>query len=826
MAEDQTRSILGTPGLLERRPLDLAPGDRIDRYRLIDVLGEGGFGVVWRAEQEQPVRREVAIKLIKPGMDSGAVLARFKAERQALAVMDHPCIAKVLDGGSTDRGLPYFVMELVRGETITRFCDRARLSVPERLRLFIDVCDAVQHAHMKGVIHRDLKPSNILVAADAEGVPRPKVIDFGIAKALSARVDATMFTAEGQMVGTPAYMSPEQALAGDGDIDTRSDVYSLGVVLYELLAGVLPFDPESLRSAGYAEIQRIIREVEPPRPSARLLDGASDEASRAMVAEARAMEFRHLQSSLRRELDWLVMRCIEKERSRRYSTAGDVADDVRRYLGNQPIEAGPPSALYRARKFARRNRVGVAAGSLVLVSLVLAAVGTTWGMLWAIDERDRAEDAEQIAQQRADDLELVAAFQASQLSGIDMRAMGHGFREGILGAFDDEMRRAGLGRDEIDRARLDLEAMLANVNFTTLSLSALDAHVFERARAAIDSDFADQPLIRASLLQTLAHTLRELGLHERALAPQTEALALRRDLLGDQHPDTLLSMGRMGAVLAVLGRLDEAEPYFVRAHDGMLRVRGPDHADTLGAQNNLGLLYVRQNRNAEAVPLLEQALAGQARVLGRDHIQTIRALDNLAYALSNLGRWDEAEAYRRESVARATRALGPDHLYTLSTIGDLANLLVNRGKYAEADDLLEDAITRSQGALGDLNPTTIHMLAHRGRLRLRSGDFSGAEPYLREAWERQVEFEGPDVPKSLVFLERLADCLVAQDKLGEAEPLCLAAQQAAPTRAAAERLARLYERWASLEPGEDRHAEEARRWRAQAASVPAPAPSN
>ncbi|MCB9844814.1 MAG: protein kinase [Phycisphaeraceae bacterium] len=395
----------------------ITQGSTIGHYRLLGRLGEGGFGVVWEAEQTAPVRRRVALKIIKPGMDSSAVVARFEAERQALAVMDHPCIARVYDGGATDAGYPYFVMELVRGEPITDFCDRHRLTIQRRLELFIKVCEAVQHAHMKGVIHRDLKPSNVLAFYQSDTPPTDphapsplegvgvKVIDFGVAKALNQRLsEHTIFTDRGQMIGTPEYMSPEQAEMSGVDIDTRSDVYSLGVLLYELLTGSLPFDPAQLRAAAFNEIQRIIREVEPPKPSTRLTSGVEAHSADA-IAHRRRTEVRPLTGLLRRDLDWVVMRCLEKERDRRYDTPNALAMDLRRYLSDEPVLAGPPSVRYRLGKFARKHRAPLGAAMIVLFVLLVGIAGTTLGFIRA----DQRAEAEAIAKERAQRAEKDAA---------------------------------------------------------------------------------------------------------------------------------------------------------------------------------------------------------------------------------------------------------------------------------------------------------------------------------------------------------------------------------------------------------------------------------
>lgn len=353
----------------DHTPVTEAPGQQIGRFKLLQQIGEGGFGVVYMAEQMRPVRRKVALKIIKPGMDTHAVVARFEAERQALALMDHANIARVLDGGATDSGRPYFVMELVKGVPITEFCDKNQLSTAERLMLFMSVCQAVQHAHQKGIIHRDLKPSNVLVTL-ADGQPVAKVIDFGVAKATNQQLtEKTLFTAHGQMVGTPQYMSPEQAEMSCLDVDTRSDVYSLGVLLYELLTGTTPLEGERLRSAGYVEMQRLIREEEPPRPSTRL-STSGDKLT--VIAKHRSVSPEKLKHQVQGDLDWIVMKALEKDRNRRYESPMSLADDVDRLLGDQPVSACPPSSAYRFRKFIRRNKAFVWTAATVVIALILA----------------------------------------------------------------------------------------------------------------------------------------------------------------------------------------------------------------------------------------------------------------------------------------------------------------------------------------------------------------------------------------------------------------------------------------------------------------------
>ena len=422
------------------------------RYRLLEEIGAGGMGTVWKAEQTQPVRRMVALKLIKAGMDSRTVLSRFEAERQALALMEHPNIARVLDGGTTESGRPFFVMEYVKGVPFTRYCDDARLTIAQRLALFVPVCQAVQHAHTKGVIHRDLKPSNILVCL-YDGQPVPKVIDFGLAKAIEQPLtERTLHTAHGVLVGTPLYMSPEQAEFNNLDVDARTDIYALGVILYELLTGTTPLERQRFQEAAWHELLRLIKEEEPPRPSARL----SDSESLPSLAAQRQLEPVRLTRLVRGELDWIVMKCLEKDRSRRYETANGLARDVERYLADESVEACPPSAGYRLRKFVRRHRGPVLAAAIIFLLLVGGIVGTTWGLIRADRARkaeaDRAEGektANAQAQKRLQQIEKGSEILASVFGRSRPSRRG----EGRPAAAGDPRRPAGPGGRRSGRRR-------------------------------------------------------------------------------------------------------------------------------------------------------------------------------------------------------------------------------------------------------------------------------------------------------------------------------------------------------------------------------------
>jgi serine/threonine protein kinase/tetratricopeptide (TPR) repeat protein len=663
------------------RPGPERAGDRVGPYHLLEVLGEGGFGVVWLAERREPMVQRVALKIIKPGMDTRAVVGRFEQERQALALMDHPNVARVLDGGATAWGRPYFVMELVRGLPITDYCDRNRLRVRERLALFATVCDAVQHAHIKGVIHRDLKPSNILVVPGEGGAgPVVKVIDFGVAKAIARTLTAkTVFTELGMIVGTPEYMSPEQADFSAEDIDTRADVYSLGVVLYELLTGSLPFDSRSLRSGGYAEIQRIIREVEPPRPSLRL--STADKATGARIAHARQQGRERLAGELRRELEWIPLKAMEKDRRQRYASAESFGSDVRRYLSGEPLIARRRSALYAMRKFVSRHRVGVLAAGVTGLAVVLGLAGTAWGWTQSRAEAARAarllsittgllqgvsgeSSGTQVSVSGL--LDDVAAGVKADASGDDFvptveLALASGYRKVGRVAEARELAREALGKRTRALGPDDprtLEAALSAANLDAIAGNFAQAELDLRALAeradrvlGADAPIALRARLNAAFCAAIGGRHAEALAEYRVLLPRAEKSLARddRDLAEArlQYAGVMMASPEGETPAEMSARHARAIEEYGRIAAGLGEVFGPRDALTLRARAKEAIAMMYAGRFADAVPIFAEAVPGLRAMLGDTDQDTMEAVGSAAYALVQVGRVGEARELLR-----------------------------------------------------------------------------------------------------------------------------------------------------------------------------------
>ncbi len=699
---------------------DITPGALIGgKYKLLEELGSGGMGVVYLAEQVEPVRRRVALKIIKLGMDTRQVVARFETERQALAVMDHSNIAKVLDAGATETGRPYFVMELARGIPITDYCDRHKLSTRERLRLFVAVCQAVQHAHQKGVVHRDLKPSNILVVIQDDR-PVPKIIDFGIAKATDHRLaQRTLFTEQGQLIGTPEYMSPEQAEMSGLDVDTRTDIYSLGVILYELLAGALPFDSRRLRSAGFGEIQRIIRETEPPKASTRL---STSKDTQAEVAEKRGTDPGSLLRLLRGDLDWITMKAMAKDRTHRYSTASELAADIERHLRHEPVSAGPPSAVYRIRKYIRRHKLGVAAAVVVMLAVLIGTAGTTIGLLRAVRaERKAVEEA--ATAKRVSDF-LVDLFQVSDPS----EARGN-------------------------------------------TITARE--ILDKGAVQIDQELEAQPAIRARLMETIGTVYRSLGLFEKAGSMLERALELKRSTYGDNDINVADTLHNLGIVFDDQGKYEEAASLFRKSLDIRSSQLGPDDPEVARSLNSLAIVRWNQGKNAEAEPLLERSLAIKEKALGPDHPDLANTLINLGVLKHSQRKYDEAETLFKRALAISEKNLGADHPDLGGILNNLGSLYEDQGRRAEAEPLYTRCLKIWEKALGTEHPDVAIAVHNLANLYRNLAKYAEAEPlYLRSLaiFEKTL---GADHPYVGISLRERANLYRDQGKYAEAEPLYL-----------------------------------------------------
>ncbi|MGA1466608.1 MAG: protein kinase domain-containing protein [Phycisphaerales bacterium] len=763
------------------------PGDRIGPYELVAPIGRGGYGTVWKAIRREPFTQQVAIKIVKPGMDSEAVLARFAQERQTLARMEHPGIARVIDGGLTPRGRPYFVMELVEGAPITAWCDERRLSLRDRVALLAEACDAVQHAHAKGVIHRDLKPSNILVA-EVDGRPRAKVIDFGISKALVGDAPGSTLTEVGQTLGTPEYMSPEQADPDGADIDTRSDVYGLGATLYELLCGRPPFGDGPGTTSHRAAVLKAVRQDLPARPSVRI--ARQDEAAARRNATAS-----ELAATLARDLDWVPMKALRKAPEARYAAASELAEDLRDWLDGRVIAAAPESVAYRTRMFVRRNRLAVASAAAIGASLIVATAVSTRYALAERDARIDADEARQAALAREAEANLakadalareaetrrLAEFQGEVLGALDAAWIGAAIRQDVT-----NRQAAAVRRIEPDRQAARDRVMaffndLMLVNRTDLGIEVLDRWILDPMSKGVEARFADLPLAAAALRHGLAESrwnIRQLDEARREIDLAVEA---RRAILGDAHLLTARSLATSSIIAASEGRLDRAVAEGREALESLRGTLGPDDDDTLRQQTFLAEFLIERGQAEQALPLLEDAVARTVRGFGPEDVRTGTRRSALASALIALDRLADAEPHAREGHRIRVATLGPDARYTIRAQTVLGDWFAAAGRGEEAAAIFTDAMNRSVKTDGSDHPATVLLRLRCGEQAIDQGDAARAAACFRDAFESSKRSLGVGHPSTIESAALLAWSLGADDPSAAEEILgeALAAAQEA-----------------------------------------------
>lgn len=701
-----TKSVSGIPDRLQ---------EKIGPYKILERLGEGGMGLVYLVEQEIPIKRRLALKVIKLGMDTHEVVARFESERQVLALMNHPNIAKVVDAGATEKGRPYFVMEYVTGIPITSYCDKNRLSISERLVLFNQACNAIQHAHQKGIIHRDIKPSNILVEVrDGEAIAR--IIDFGIAKAIGHRLsEGTFLTMHGQLVGTPAYMSPEQAEM-DLDIDTTTDVYSLGIVLYELLVGALPFDPKSLESGGLDSMRRIIREDDPPTMTSRLrsLGTSADE-----VAKLRNTDSASLQKRLRGDLNWITMRAIVKNRTKRYQSVTELADDLNRFVRHVPVKARPPSIAYRASKFICRNKAVVATVGVVMFALLMGITGITFGLLEANEQRN-------VAEQEVEKAKAANKFLKDMLSSADPGKSGRDVR--VL--------------DILDRACED-----------------------------VGLSFENQPELQVAVRNTLGETLIALGEYDKAQSQLEMALTISKTNLGEEHLDTMICMHNLSEVFYYQGDLRRAENMTRRTLEIRKRVLGKEHYDTLSSMSNLGAFLNQQGEYQQAESIFRELKDLSLEAFGEDDTLTLTTLNNLAFSLEKQKKYEEAEELYRQALIVRQHVLGKDHPLTLLTMTNLGMLLNLQKKYVESEGLLRESYEKKLQILGEDHQDTLRSMGGLAVAVCSSRPSPDAEALFKKVLEKSAQVLQPGHWRLWVYKGDFGSCLYRMGRYQEAEIL-------------------------------------------------------
>jgi len=763
-------------------------------YKLTAKIGEGGMGTVYEAEQENP-RRAVALKMIRVGGGSRTTMERFQREAQVLGRLQHRCIAQVFEAGTvkTQTGpQPFFAMELIRGKALIPYADAHDLSTRDRLALMIEIGEAVHHAHQKGVIHRDLKPDNILV--DENGVP--KVLDFGIAHIIDADCDATtLTTVGGQLIGTIPYMGPEQLSGGRDDVDTRSDIHSLGVILFQLLSGRLPYD---LHGTPMYEAVRTVREEQPTRLGT-------------------------IDTSLRGDLDAIVSKAMEKDPERRYQSALELTADLQRFLDHRPIVARPPSAMYQLSRYVQRHKGLCGASAAALLALILGIVGTSVGLWKAVQSEREAVRAQQVAQRNLalaenreqeatianEQLTTVVEFQGSMLSDIDAETMGRHIFGNLRDRVLEELAQNGASEERLDAVKASFDVL----NTTDLALQIVDEEILARAADTIEERLADQPLVEAALRQAIGETYQRLGLYTKSRPQLEKALALYRVKLGDDevrtldsldsmgqlfedmgdypnalsyrreyvegtrrilgtnHPNTVTAISNLSQILAFMGKNDEALSLLRESLERARRELGSDHPATLAAIDTTGRLLYSTGKYAEALPYFREVLERNRRVFGNDDKRTLTSLGSMGLVLDSMGKYAEALVYHRESLEASRRVLGNDHSYTLAAISNTAGSLWAMGKQSEALPYFHEALETSRRVLGNHHRITLVAISNLGVSLAQMGRLSEALPYLREALETSRLVFGDEHPSTLRTMDFMGRYLLRIGKPAEALPI-------------------------------------------------------
>ncbi len=729
--------------------------ESIGGRKVLRKLGEGGFGVVYLAQQDKPVSAEVAIKVVRPGMGSQQVIARFETERRALELMKHPCIAGVIDAGTTDDGRPYFVLEHVPGESITAYVNGNNLSTRARLELFEQVCFAVQHAHQKGVIHRDIKPSNVLVT-EIDGKPTPKVIDFGIAKAIQGPLsDRTVITQSAQIVGTPQYMSPEQVSFGEVDVDTRSDIYSLGALLYELLTGSPPFESKRLNKAGAAELERIIREENPPKPSTRVFKSTESSSRTRQVAR-----------DLRGDLDWVVARAMEKDRSRRYQTPAELGADLRRYLLGEPVEAGPPSGVYRLRKLIARRRVEFAAACSVAMALIAVVIVSV--VFASSADRARKDTERELAK-----FQSISRFTEEMLSGIDPAVARGADTELFRSILDDAAERINTEGIDEPEVEIELRAMIGQA-YQSVALFDLSEAQIRIASAMAHETIGGDAALTLEIDSQLAQVLGKTSRLEESLEMFRSIHQRRLTLLGPDHETTIEALSNVGAIQNMLGLYEDSYATQQRVLEARIRTLGDHHEDAMATRNNIATLLDDLNRAEEALPLLQRVLEFQIETNGEDHPQTLATMNNLANAHQSVGNNGEAETLFLRVLDIKNRVLPEGHPSILITLNNLASLLGMTGEPERAIEIFEEAAALSAEHHGDSSIYTLTIRNNLSTNYIRVGRHEEAVALLRLVSEGFLESSGPANPRTIAARTQLATVL---NTLGDHEEALLIATE-------------------------------------------------